>query len=66
MHGLTKNRHEGGVSAMLTDSDLSIPLPVRGFNGLAGRKAGCKPTSMTRAGLFVLTPRATGGNCEEE
>jgi len=40
MHGLMTNRHEGGVSAMLTDSDLSIPLRVRHFNDLAREKQG--------------------------
>ena len=33
MHGLTTNRHEGGVSAMLTENGLSIPPPVRDFKG---------------------------------
>jgi hypothetical protein len=36
MHGLTTNRHEGCVSTMLTESGLSIPLPVRRFKGLGG------------------------------
>jgi len=34
MHGLTTNRHEGDVSAMLTDNGLSIPLRLRHFKGL--------------------------------
>ena len=55
MHGLTTNRHECGVSAMLTDSDLSIPLRLRHFKGLPRRNAGCKTTSTAFGVLFVLT-----------
>ena len=35
MHGWMTSRHEGCVSAMLTESGLSIPLPVRHFKGLS-------------------------------
>src|SRR6202171_2485838 len=34
MHGWITSRHEGCVSTMLTESDLSIALPVRHFKGL--------------------------------
>ena len=57
MHGLTTNRHEGGVSTMLTDSGLSIALPVRHFKGLARRNAGCKTTSTAFGVLSVLSLR---------
>jgi hypothetical protein len=50
--GVTR-RHEGFVSTMLTESDLSIPLPVRQFKGLCdemqgasrqARRFGCFPS----------------------
>jgi len=34
MHGWMTNRHEGCVSTMLTESDWSIALRLRNFNGL--------------------------------
>jgi len=37
MHGWKTSRHEGCVSAMLTESELSIALPGRHFKGLAPR-----------------------------
>jgi hypothetical protein len=40
MCGLATSRHEGCVSTMLTESDLSIPLPVRQFKGLCDEKQG--------------------------
>ena len=43
------------VSTMLTESDLSIPLPVRHFKCLVRRKAGCKPTSTVFRVFSVLT-----------
>ncbi len=43
------------VSTMLTESGLSIPLPVRHFKARVRRKAGCKPTSKAFRVLFVLT-----------
>ena len=60
MHGGMTRRHEGCVSTMLTESGLSIALPLRHFKGLARRNAGCKPTSTRIAGLFVLTTVADG------
>ena len=55
MHGGMTRRHEGCVSTMLTESDLSIPLALRHFKCLVRRKVGCKPTSTAFRVLFVLT-----------
>jgi hypothetical protein len=55
MHGWMTNRHEGCVSAMLTESDLSIPLQLCHFKGLMRRNRGCKTTSTAFRGLSVLT-----------
>jgi len=49
-------RREGCVSTMLTESDLSISLPMRHFKGLARRNGGCKPTSTAFQRFCVLTP----------
>jgi hypothetical protein len=55
MHGLTTNWHEGGVSAMLTESGLSIPPPVRDFKGRCDEMQGaCKPTSTAFQRVFRL------------
>jgi hypothetical protein len=42
------------VSAMLTESDLSIALLVRPFKGLYDKMEGCKTTSMAFRGAFRL------------
>lgn len=55
MHGRMTRRHEGFVSTMLTESGLSIALPLRHFKCLAPRNGGCKPTSTAFWVLFVLT-----------
>ena len=55
MHGGMTRRHEGCVSTMLTESGLSIALPVRQFKGRCDEMGGCKPTSTAFRGLFVLT-----------
>ena len=55
MHGRMTSRHEGCVSTMLTESGLSIALPVRHFKGLVRRNGGCKPTSTAFRVLSVLT-----------
>src|SRR6266480_3095139 len=69
MHcGMTRRR-EGCVSAMLTESELSIAPPVCHFKDSVRRNAGCKPTSRQCARLFGLTscvglklgPRARDG-----
>src|SRR6202790_5019389 len=60
------SRHEGCVSTMLTESDLSIALRLRHFKGLARRNGGCKPTSTAFRVLFVLTMRAFALSCNEE
>ena len=48
------------VSTMLTESGLSIALPVRHFKESVRRNGGCKPTSARIGGLFGLTMRGTG------
>jgi hypothetical protein len=58
MHGWKTNQHEGCVSTMLTESDLSIALRLRHFKGLARRNGGCKPTSTAFRVFSVLTMRA--------
>jgi len=60
MHGLTTNRHEGGVSAMLTENGLSIPLRLRYFKDLVRRNEECKPTSAAFRVLSVLTTHTCG------
>jgi hypothetical protein len=45
------------VSAMLTESDLSIALAVRHFKGLYDEMGGCKPKSTAFRVLSVLTSR---------
>ena len=55
MHGGMTRRHEGFVSTMLTESDLSIALALRHFKCLVRRNAGCKPTSTAFRVLSVLT-----------
>ena len=57
MHGWMTNRHEGCVSAMFTESDLSIPLQLRHFKGLVPRNRGCKTTSTAFRVFSVLTMR---------
>lgn len=55
---LMTSRREGCVSTMLTESGLSIALPVRHFKAPVQRKAGCEPTSAAFRVRFVLTARA--------
>jgi hypothetical protein len=55
MHGWMTSRHEGCVSTMLTESGLSIALPLRHFKGLARRNGQCKTTSTAFRGFSVLT-----------
>src|SRR5205823_946482 len=55
MHGGMTRRREGCVSAMLTESELSIAPPVCHFKDSVRRNAGCKPTSRQCARLFGLT-----------
>jgi hypothetical protein len=55
MHELDDPPHEGCVSAMLTESGLSIALRVCDFKASARRKAGCKPTSTPLPGVSVVT-----------
>ena len=57
MHGEMTRRREGCVSAMLTESELSIAPPVCHFKESVRRNGRCKPTSTPCAGLFVLTMR---------
>ena len=52
--GMTRGM-KAHVSTMLTESGLSIPLPVRDFKAPVRPKAGCKPTSTAFRVLFVLT-----------
>jgi hypothetical protein len=40
MHGRMTRRHEGFVSTMLTESGLSIALPVRHFKALCDEMEG--------------------------
>src|SRR6266540_4593916 len=47
--------HEGCVSTILTESGLSIALPLRQFKGRCDEMGGCKPTSTAFRVLFVLT-----------
>ena len=50
------------VSTMLTESGLSIPLPVRDFKAPVTPKAGCKPTITVFRVFSVLTARTLGPN----
>jgi hypothetical protein len=62
MRGWMTSWHEGSVSTMLTESDLSIPLRLRHFKALARRNGACKPKSAPCAGLFVWTAGGTGSS----
>jgi hypothetical protein len=42
MHGRMTTQHEGCVSTMLTESDLSIALPVHQLKGLGDEKQGAR------------------------
>src|SRR5438034_11158759 len=53
MHGGMTRRREGCVSAMLTESELSIAPPVCHFKDSVRRKAGCQPTSRELAKRFA-------------
>jgi hypothetical protein len=55
MHGWMTSRHEGCVSTMLTESGLSIALPVRHFKALCGEIEGASRQAPCCRGLFVLT-----------
>jgi hypothetical protein len=52
--GMTRGM-KAHVSTMLTESGLSIALPVRHFKESVRPKAGCKPTSTAFRVLVVLT-----------
>src|ERR1700694_528275 len=54
MHGWMTSRHEGCVSTMLTESDLSIALRLRHFKGLGRRKAGMQADKHDISGVFRL------------
>jgi hypothetical protein len=47
------------VSTMLTESGLSIPLPVRDFKGLCGEMEGARRKARHCAVFSVLTRRLT-------
>jgi hypothetical protein len=66
MRGWMTGRHEGCVSTMLTESGLSIALPVRHFKGLRDPIQGARRQASSLGGLFVLTFRAVGSSCNEE
>jgi hypothetical protein len=66
MHGWMTSRHEGCVSTMLTESDLSIPLRLRRFKGLVRRNGGCKTTSTAFLGVFRLDTRVVASSRNEE
>jgi hypothetical protein len=59
--GMTRGM-KAHVSTMLTESGLSIALPVRHFKESVRPKAGCKPTSTAFRVLVVLTMRTLGPN----
>ena len=54
MHGWMTSRHEGCVSTMLTESDLSIALPVRHFKGLVRRNGRVQDDKHGISGAFRL------------
>jgi len=54
--GMTRGM-KAHVSTMLTESGLSIALPVRRFKESVRPKAGCKPTSTAFRVFSVLTAR---------
>ena len=54
MHSWMTRRHEGYVSTMLTESDLSIALQVRRFKGSVRRNGGASRQARFW-GLYVLT-----------
>ena len=58
MHGFATSRHEGCVSTMLTESGLSIALPVRHFKALRDEKQGARRQARHFVVLSVLTMRA--------
>jgi hypothetical protein len=62
MHGWMTNRHEGCVSTMLTDSGLSIALPVRRFKGLCDEMEGARRKAPAYRVLSVLTTDRFGPN----
>jgi hypothetical protein len=55
MYGWMTSQHEGCVSAMLTESVLSIAPRSRDFKRLVQRNGGCKTTSAAFRGVSVLT-----------
>ena len=58
MLGLMTSRHEGCVSTMLTESGLSIALPVRHFKGLCDEYQGARRQAPSLEGAFRLdSPR---------
>ena len=60
MHGRMTSRHEGCVSTMLTESGLSIALPVRHFKGLCDRMRGARRQAPCCGALSVLTTERFG------
>ena len=54
MHGWMTSRHEGCVSTMLTESGLSIALPVRHFKGLVRRNGRVQADKHGISGAFRL------------
>jgi hypothetical protein len=61
--GLTRGM-KAHVSTMLTESGLSIPLPVRDFKHLVRRNGRCKTTSTAFRVLFVLTMRVAASGLQ--
>jgi len=57
MHGWMTSRHEGCVSTMLTESGLSIALPMRHFKGRCDEIDGARPQARHFGVLSVLTSR---------
>jgi hypothetical protein len=61
--GMTRGM-KAHVSTMLTESGLSIPLPVRDFKRLVRRNGRCKTTSTAFRVLFVLTMRVAASGLQ--
>jgi hypothetical protein len=62
MHDWMTSQHEGCVSAMLTESDLSIALQVRRFKRLSDKMKGARQQSPCDGARFVLTTDRLGQN----
>ena len=63
MHGWMTSRHEGCVSTMLTESGLSIALPMRRFKGLCDEMQAARRQARHLVVFSVLTTDGFEPNC---